>query len=361
MIGPGLRLPSGISALVETIMPSLKQHVDLLYLTTVEQRSLKDSGRFSIWNMALILSQYVRFFRALFHNRPDIIHLHTSQGLAWLKDSFFVLVGKAYACHVVLHVHAADFGALYGQWPRPVKGYTRRIMRMADVVIAVSTEWEKRLADIVPSNQVHVFRNCVAVDAVPRRHTYASRNEAKALFLGSVGPRKGAFDLLEAMGLLKLKDCFLHLLVAGYEERKGDLLRARKRLEELHLEGMCELVGTVHGDRKTQLLTEATMFVLPSHHEGLPIAILEALAAGLAVVATPVGGIPEVVRDGYNGFLVNPGDVQALAEKLTLLTTTPHLCEVMGQRSRELAEKEFDAKVYSKRLVDLYSSWMGVR
>jgi glycosyltransferase involved in cell wall biosynthesis len=74
------------------------------------------------------------------------------------------------------------------------------------------------------------------------------------------------------------------------------------------------------------------------------------------VISTPVGGIPGVVRDGYNGFLVRPGDVEALAEKLFILSADPHLCEVMGKRSREIAERELDVKPYIQRLVRLYDS-----
>jgi glycosyltransferase involved in cell wall biosynthesis len=158
------------------------------------------------------------------------------------------------------------------------------------------------------------------------------------------------------MGYLNSSDCSLHLWIAGDEEREGDLARARTRLEELDLEDRCQLVGTVRGESKTQLLDEASLFVLPSYNEGLPMAILEAMAAGLAVVATPVGGIPEVIRDDYNGFLVTPGDVEALAEKLAILANDRHLREVMGRRGREIAEQELDVKPYVERLVALYES-----
>jgi glycosyltransferase involved in cell wall biosynthesis len=356
MLGPGEGVIGGITTLTETLVPVLEQQVDLLYLTTVRRRPLKKSGKISLQNMALAVSQYARFLFALHRFRPHIIHLHTSQGIAWLKDTFFVLMGKAHRCHVVIHVHAADFDELYGKKARWVQSYTRRVMRLADAVIAVSAEWRRRLGHIVPVDRVFTFRNCIAVDAILPHFSHRSTDGAKALFLGSVGPRKGAFDLLEAMSHLKSSGGYLHLWVAGYEEREGDLARARTRLEELHLEDMCQLVGTVRGVRKAQLLSEASLFVLPSYNEGLPMAILEALAAGLAVVATPVGGIPEVIKDGHNGFLVTPGDVEALAEKLAILANDRHLREVMGRRNREIAEQELDVKPYVERLVALYES-----
>jgi glycosyltransferase involved in cell wall biosynthesis len=134
------------------------------------------------------------------------------------------------------------------------------------------------------------------------------------------------------------------------------MLKALKRKKELRLSDSYQMLGTVSGESKEELLRKAIFFVLPSYNEGLPIAILEALAAGLAVVATKVGGIPEVVQDGYNGFLLAPGDIAAITEKLALLTHNHDLRYLMGKRSRELAEIELDVIPYVERLISLYES-----
>jgi len=89
--------------------------------------------------------------------------------------------------------------------------------------------------------------------------------------------------------------------------------------------------------------------------------VLEAMAAGLAIVATGVGGIPAVVEDGYNGFLMSPGDVEALAEKLSILVEDTQLCQRMGRRSREIAERELDVEPYVERLVGLYTQVVNRR
>jgi glycosyltransferase involved in cell wall biosynthesis len=230
------------------------------------------------------------------------------------------------------------------------------MMGMANAVIAVSEEWATRLARIVPPEQVYEFKNCISVDTIPSHSHQNSRDEIYALFLGTVGPRKGAFDLLEAIGRIRSSNSYLRVWIGGYEEREGDLERARIRRDQLQLGDRCQFLGTVRGPDKIRLLDKAGLFVLPSYNEGLPMAVLEAMAAGLAVISTPVGGIPEVVKDGYNGFLVRPGDIGALAEKLSILSNDPHLCEVMGKRGREIAERELDVKPYIERLVTLYKS-----
>jgi glycosyltransferase involved in cell wall biosynthesis len=360
MIGPGQGKPGGILALTEALVPVLEQEVSLVYFPTVKRFSNDDMGKLSLLNLVLALFQYVRFLRTLWHFQPQIVHLHTSQGLGWLKDTFYIWASKLSRCRLILHVHAAEYDALYGQQNRFIKAYTRYMMLSAEVVIAVSEEWRKALAEIVPIERIFVFKPCLAVDSyAPQTAVRNTNGTTKALFLGTIGPRKGAFDLLEAMSHLKSENIALHLSIAGGEERKGDLTQARSRLNDLQLAQSCQLVGTVQGEKKTSLLNEAIVFVLPSYNEGLPFAIIEAMAAGMAIVSTPVGGIPEVIKDGYNGFLVPPGDVPALAEKLSLLAANRDLCQLMGQRNRQIAEQELDVKPYASRLSALYESLLA--
>jgi glycosyltransferase involved in cell wall biosynthesis len=356
MVGPGQGLMGGISALVDTLCPFLQRRVDLSYLATVHRRETKESGRISMKNSVSALSQYARFLWAVLRKHPQIIHLHTSQGVGWLKDTFFIVVAKMLGCRIILHMHGGDFDHIYGRSPRVIQKYTRKIMKQVDSLIAVSGEWKNRLKHIFPDIHILCLKNCINVDAISPAHASRSTNGVKALFLGLVGTSKGAFDLLEALSLLKSSHTSIHLTFAGPEEREGDLLRAEKKVKELALERVCRVVGPVYGAEKSELLSESGLFVLPSYKECLPMAILEAMAAGMPVVATPVGGIPEVVREGVNGFLIAAGDVLALAEKLALLAGNPDLREAMGRRSREFAEQELDVKSYIKRLVELYES-----
>jgi glycosyltransferase involved in cell wall biosynthesis len=356
MLGPGEGVMGGITTFVKTLTPVLVQYVDLQYLITVRHRPTKDSGKLSVRNITLAISQFARFLLAVIWNRPRIIHLHTSQGIAWLKDTFFILMGKALGCHIILHIHGGNFDAIYNKSHRSIQNYTQKVIGLADAVITVSSDLNNRLMHIVPVDRIFTLKNCIAIDAISTRASPYPINGAKALFLGIVGPSKGTFDLIEAIALLKTRGILLHLWIAGLEEREGDLDKARILTRKLDLEDMCQFVGAVYGASKSQLLHDASLFVLPSYHEALPMALLEAMAAGLPIVATRVGGMPEVVMEGYNGFLVEPGDVEALADKLAVLANDPHLCEVMGQRSRELAELELDVKPYVKRLVALYES-----
>jgi len=354
MIGPGEGLPGGILSLIQNIVPVLRHEVNLFYFPTVlRQRAVYQTGRVSRQNVCLVLSQYNRYIWALYRFRPQIVHVHTSQGVAWLKDTFYVLVAKLCRRRVIVHVHAANYDQLYGKRTPLEQAYTRRILGIADMVIAVSQRWQEWLGHIVSVSKIATLRNCVDTGIFS---SSCMRGEPKALFLGSVGPRKGAWDLLQAMSRIARQGIYLTLWLAGDEETDGALERARNAVNSLGLQDTCEVLGPVYGDDKLSLLRRASLFVLPSYHEGLPMALVEALAAGLPVVATPVGGIPELVKDGENGFLVPPGDVETLADRLAILATNDDLRQRMGQQSRDIAERELDVKPYVARLVTLYKS-----
>lgn len=356
MIGPGRSLPSGITALVNTILPLLEKQTGLHYLTTVRNRPLGKSGRFNLHSLGLAISQYVRFLAACIRFNPSVIHLHTSQGIAWLKDSFYVWMARAFGKKIVVHVHAADFSELYEKWPAWLRKYSRSVLQASDAILAVSIGWGSVLKTIAPPERVHVFLNCIAAVDGAGESRHMKKPLLQLLYIGNLGMRKGAFDLIEALGRLDGLACTLETWLAGYEESPGQMDKARDRIAFLGLQEVCHLTGGIDGKRKDELLHQADLFVLPSYHEGLPMSVLEALAQGLPVISTIVGGIPEVVHDGENGLLVSPGDIENLACSIHRLASNLDMRESMGKRSREIASQILNPDLYVQRLVALYRS-----
>lgn len=353
MVGPGSGIIGGITTLVDTILPHVNSRVQLYYFPTVSNRPSKQSGKFSFKNLMIAIEQISRFSRSIRKFRPHLLHIHTSQGIAWLKDTAYIWVGKIMKSKVVVHIHAADFAELYSDHSKPVQAYTRCMLNKADAVIAVSDKWKEKLSSIVAEEKIHTFTNCIQVPDETTVHP-SDRMFSYGLFLGSIGPRKGAFDLIDAVGRIDQNGNGFHIWLAGYEERQGDLEIAHQKLEEHTLKDRCELVGVVTGSKKHDYLQQMDFFVLPSYNEGLPMAILEGMAQGRAIISTPVGGIPEVVIDGYNGYLVEPGDVQTLAEKIKTLVNHPDLCNQMGLNSLNIAKQKLSVQTYVNRLMNVY-------
>lgn len=166
------------------------------------------------------------------------------------------------------------------------------------------------------------------------------------LFMGWLEQYKGVNELLDAACLLVEEGLPFRLVICG----SGPLREALKqRCAQFGLERHVEFLGWVAGETKLKAFRESDIFVLPSFSEGFPNALLEAMAAGLAVVATPVGGIVSVIESGHNGLLVKPGDHVGLAQALRELVFDPELVKRMGEINRmKIAENHDITHVWRK-------------
>jgi glycosyltransferase involved in cell wall biosynthesis len=183
----------------------------------------------------------------------------------------------------------------------------------------------------------------------------AGRDEVRFLFLGRLSEAKGAFDLVRAFARLE----------PGVRQRArlalaGDGARAQLAglVQDLRVGERVEVRGWVEPSERDALLEWADVYVLPSHREGVPMAMLEAMAAGLAVIGTPVGGVPEILDPGENGLSVEPGDLAALASAMTRLALEPGTRQRLGRAGRSTAVRH-DAAHYAARLLETYRAVLG--
>jgi glycosyltransferase involved in cell wall biosynthesis len=177
------------------------------------------------------------------------------------------------------------------------------------------------------------------------------------LFLGRVGEAKGALDLIDAVARLKHRFPDITLAMGG----DGDIDVAMERVHLFELSANVRFLGWVRGADKERLLQQATVYVLPSYSEGLPMSVLEAMAAGLPVVSTSVGGIPEAITDGEEGFLIQPGNVDALVNRLSLLLGDFEMRQRMGDAARTKAQALFSVDCVLPKIESVYASLGGYR
>jgi glycosyltransferase involved in cell wall biosynthesis len=167
------------------------------------------------------------------------------------------------------------------------------------------------------------------------------------LYFGRLSPEKGLFTLLEAMSRLPP----IPLKIAGEGPLRGPLeqFATSRGLKQI------EFLGYVRGDQYVRTLTEARLCVMPSEcFENFPYAALESLVHAKPVIASNIGGLPEIVEDGVNGYLYPPRNASALADRIQVLWDAPDLAVAFGQRGREKVIQEFDKETHFQRLVNLY-------
>lgn len=171
------------------------------------------------------------------------------------------------------------------------------------------------------------------------------------LFFGRLVPEKGIQILIEAVKFLS----HVKLIIAG----TGDKRYIKELKKQSRKIGVVEFTGFQNGYKLNNLIKKCRFTVLPSLWcENLPNSILESFTFGKPVIASDIGGIPEIVKDGYNGFLVQPGNVEDLAEKINKVWHNPSLCKKIGRNAREYVEKNFGPKEHYKKLMDVYKKAM---
>lgn len=219
-------------------------------------------------------------------------------------------------------------------------------------VIVLSREWQRWTTQAFPGARTIVVNNPVLIPRV----TSSSREPRSLLFLGRLDAEKGIYDLLAALSSLRERLPNVRLLCAG----DGEFDPVAQRISELRLDGCVEMLGWVEGEEKDRLLERATILVLPSYKEGVPMSILEAMAHGLPIVATAVGGIPDIMQTEVDGVLIRPGDVTSLAASIERLLLDEGLRAGLALRARARVIKEFSVEHVVEQLGSVYAD-LGVR
>lgn len=295
---------------------------------------------------------FLRCWRLLAALRPDVTHTH-------LKHADLVggVVSRLLAIPVVSTLHLIEDA------PRGLDRVKRGLAAAARTRVAARTitvsdaqrRWYLATFDVDPSRVITIHNGARRVSAVPSEERVRLRARlglpergAVAAMVAIMRPGKGHDDLLAALQLVP-RDVDLRVVLAGDGPLRGELER-RARAAGL-VPSRVVFAGFV--DDVAGLLAASDVVVQPSHFDALPTALIQALAAGLPVVATDVGGIPEIITPEV-GVLVPPGDVQALAGALVDVAADSGLRQSLGAAARQRFDSEFDAGVWAGRLSHVY-------
>ena len=366
MIGSRFDVRGGVSAMANVCREKgLFERWGAQYLATH-----CDGG--PVRKLAQAAGAYARFLGLLALRRVSLLHVHLNSDASFWRKSAFVSAARAMGVPYVLQVHCGNFGRFLEQRAgAPGRSLAERMLRDAAAVIALSPAGAEELKRIAPGISVEVIPNPVTcaprlrrdkLDPRPRGGdttvggTAVAPAEARAqspivLFLGMITEAKGAFDLLKAWAAVAAKHPGATLVMAG----TGELDRAQELARSLGIAGRVQFPGWVNPHRRDALLARASLFVLPSHAEALPMSVLEAMAAGVPVIATAVGGVPWVLEDGRFGTLVAPRAPEALARKLDVLLADPERRAAMSVAGWERIHEAFAAEVVIPRIEALWA------
>ena len=225
----------------------------------------------------------------------------------------------------------------------------RLVYSRYEKIVCVSETVRRELLQWIPQlrNRTVVIRNGIPIPSRPRRTAW----KYDIIFVGRLTAAKGLDILLRAISELKPNALVKRVAIVGQGPLLPFLTAEARRLE---IDDIVHFLGA--RDDVNELLTQSEVFILPSRWEGLPLSLLEAMASGLPVIATNVGGIPEVIVDGVNGILVPPSSTGSLAEAIARLLSNRRLALNLGQRARRHIEQHYSLESYSENVLELYDT-----
>ncbi len=287
-----------------------------------------------------------------FDKRIRIVHIHGAANASFNRCKLFIRLAKKCGKKVILHEHAADFVEYY-QGVEDKQGITNTL-KMCDALIVLSQSWKVYFASIgMDEERIHVLNNIVSPPTLlPKKHI--EDGKFHLMYMGEISKRKGGFDLLKAVA--DNKEYFKDKLVLrmGGNEVDGDI---KAYIREHGLSDFVAYEGWITGQKKIDCLNWEDVYILPSYNEGLPIAILEAMAYRHPVISTPVGGIPEVIKNKENGILVEPGDTKAIADAIKFYIENRDAVKKHGDMAYHVVQDFFPEKVFGD-LIGIYQKIM---
>lgn len=350
MFAPSLEAVSGVSTHARVLLASeLAREFDLLHFQVGaegrRENALQKLARFALSPAQLAL--------LLLRSGADIVHLNVSlDARGYWRDLVYWAVARLLRRRVVNQIHGGAMPQDFFRGNALLTWTLRRFLVSSDSVTVLSSAELKAYRAFDARIKVRLVPNAIDPAGLLDQERATGRpGPLRLAYLGRLARAKGLLELVAALALLSGAGRQFTLGIAGSGPLEAELVAA------VRAAGLAERVrflGNLSGAAKARLFLEAEVFALPSHFEGLPYALLEAMAAGCVPVTTRVAAIPDVVRDGAHGLLVPPRDPRALARALARLDDDRHALARMSAACRSRVREHYTVERLARDLRALY-------
>jgi len=334
IIGPHPPNIGGVCTCIDTIEEGLKNDFDFIKYNTTGKK----------FKIIYKVYKLLKYPFTLIRQKPEVVHIHTPSDWAFWYNIALLQISKTFGIKTILHIHGGAFDKYYNTSKH--KSVIRKAINSADKVIVLSEYWRKFFKKICDEEKIVIIPNSVSIPKA-----MSSLTTKNVLFVGSDWKRKGVLDIITAAKKVIREVKEVKFLIAG----EDDNLDLDKIIKENKLTNNILLLGNIIGKVKEQTFLKASVYILPSYNENLPITLLEAMSYGIPTISCNVGGIPEIVDNNKTGFIINPGDHMALAEKIITLLNDSNMRKRLGLNSRIKAEKEYDTKKNIIKIKNIYN------
>lgn len=306
--------------------------------TTIDGNMLKKSG--------YLLIAIISFWNYMLFKKIKIVHIHgSSYNSFWRKKIFIEL---SYLCRkkIIYHIH----GGAFIEFASGKKNIIQKTISKVDLIITLSQSWKEYFENEFDCKRVEVIPNIINQPTVNKAKVDSKNEKVKFLFLGNISHNKGIFDLINL--IISKKESFnnkFELLIGG----DGEINQLNNLIRINELYNVVKFIGWISGEEKNTIFNQTDVFILPSYNEGVPISILEAMSYGIPIISTTVGGIPEIITNGENGFLITPGSQEEIYHSIQTLIQSEKLRISMGQNNIKKVKSHFPEEI-AVQLNDIY-------
>jgi glycosyltransferase involved in cell wall biosynthesis len=331
LLGPSREAISGVATHLNGLLGSrLTTRFDLLHFQVGSQgRREGFLGR-----LARLAASPFLLAATLLRTGAELLHINTSlNAKAFWRDLVYLAVAKLCGARVLYQVHGGRLDE-FACGPRFFGAFVRASLRLADTVVVLSRAQHDAFRARLPGHAVEVVPN--GIDCAPyKRYNRAAPDPGaplRLIYIGRLAPAKGLLETIEGLRLARTSGVAARLVLAGSGPEEP---RLRQYVRDAGLARDVAFVGPAYGSHKAQLLAQADVLALASYGEGLPYSLLEAMAAGVVPIVTPVGAIPDVVIEGEHGVFVAPRDADAIATAISRLAADRPALARMSAACRE--------------------------
>jgi glycosyltransferase involved in cell wall biosynthesis len=320
------------------------------HLDTSDRRPVETIGRWDVTNVALGLVQAFRLWRAL-RGTPGVVYLPLSQNLgAFLRDSLFIQLAHVRGWRVAAHLRGSEFRErFYEERSRLTRAYIRFTLRRLDSLAVMGPALRSLFRGLVPRARIAVVPNGTPE---PQRDG-VDRDPWRVLFLSNLRRRKGVVEAVDAARAIVQAEPRAEVVFVGEWDEPGLEAAVRARTNG---EARIRFGAPVVGAEKDELLAGSSILLFPpTEPEGHPRVVLEAMAAGLPVVATDRGAIRDTVVHGETGFVLDDADPEELADRVLALLRDDDLRERMSRAARE----RYLAHFTQARADEVLAEWLA--
>lgn len=355
LVGPSPPPYNGMTLATDLVVKATEGRFTHVRLDTADRRGLANVGKFDLGNVYCALRDGVKFLWMLVTQWPRVVYVPVAQAwLPFLRDCLFLIPARLTGRVGIVHLHGSAFGKFYQRSSRVTRWIIRYALGNEAYGIVLGQGVKDVFDGIIAPERIQIIPNGIPDHFEDKNLDRADHSLPLLLFLGTLVAEKGFLDLLRALPRALERGEKFHAVFAGEWYSQEDKKAADEIVKAFGLGQTVQFVGPVGPHQKQELLLKADLFVFPSTNEGQPYVILEAMSAGLSVISTKVGCIPEMVQDGVNGFLIEPGDVEKLAERIEILIRDRALRNRMGAAGRERFLREFTFDIFAQRMLRIF-------